>query len=39
MDVRFRGVRRRFVDLLDAEEVQLLAKIWARLGAHNAGED
>ncbi|GAA1718272.1 MarR family winged helix-turn-helix transcriptional regulator [Streptomyces yatensis] len=39
MDVRFRGVRRRFVDLLDAEEVELLAKIWARLRAHNAGED
>ncbi|MGW7616476.1 MarR family winged helix-turn-helix transcriptional regulator [Streptomyces antimycoticus] len=39
MDVRFRGVRRRFVDLLDAEEVELLAKIWARLQAHNAGED
>ncbi|GAA3367897.1 hypothetical protein GCM10017744_081830 [Streptomyces antimycoticus] len=39
MDVRFRGVRRRLVDLLDAEEVELLAKIWARLQAHNAGED
>jgi len=36
MNVVFAGVRTKFVDLLEPEEVELLAALWARLQAHYA---